>query len=207
MTLARGEKSIEDVRMERPPGADGATVIIAIASSTAERVRLASLVTGHAPVLLVSSPEELLSLLVDSAPPAEAPSVHPRVVEPLLRALIGTADVVPEVDSDRRVATWSGRTVPLSPLEHDLLRYLLLAQLGRTCTFESLHRAVWGNDHLGGRGDVWSVVKRLRRKLDELDCPLRIQAVRGVGLRLVDPGAMLSTNAEEARKSRNQIWE
>ncbi|RKN56168.1 winged helix family transcriptional regulator [Micromonospora costi] len=192
--------------MERPPGADGATVIIAIASSTAERVRLASLVTGHAPVLLVSSQEELLSLLVDSDPPAEAPSVHPRVVEPLPRALRGTADVVPEVDSDRRVATWSGRTVPLSPLEHDLLRYLLLAQLGRTCTFESLHRAVWGNDHLGGRGDVWSVVKRLRRKLDELDCPLRIQAVRGVGLRLVDPGAVLSTNAEEARESRNQIW-
>ncbi|MET8311273.1 winged helix-turn-helix domain-containing protein [Micromonospora sp. NPDC005173] len=182
-------------------------MIIAIASSTAERVRLASLLTGHAPVLLVSSPEELLSLLVDSAPPAEASSVHPRVVEPLPRALIGTADVVPDVDSDRRVATWSGRTVPLSPLEHDLLRYLLLAQLGCTCTFESLHRAVWGNDHLGGRGDVWSVVKRLRRKLDELDCPLRIQAVRGVGLRLVDPGAVLSTNAEEARESRNQIWE
>ncbi|MFE9653583.1 winged helix-turn-helix domain-containing protein [Micromonospora sp. NPDC006431] len=207
MTLAHGETSIKDVRVEGPPGDDGATVIIAIASSREERVRLASLVIGHAPVLLVSSPEELLSLLVSSAPPTEAPSVRPRVVEPLPRAPVGTADAVLEVDSDRRVATWSGRTVPLSPLEHDLLRYLLLAQLGHTCTFESLHRAVWGNDHLGGRGDVWSVVKRLRRKLDELDCPLRIQAVRGVGLRLVDPGAVLSTNAEEARESRNQIWE
>ncbi|MFD0782504.1 winged helix-turn-helix domain-containing protein [Micromonospora azadirachtae] len=182
-------------------------MIIAIASSTAERVRLASLVTGHAPVLLVSSPEEILPLLVDNAPPAEAPSVHSHVVEPPPRDFTRTVDVVPEIDSDRRVATCSGRTVSLSPLEHDLLRYLLLAQPGRTCTFESLHRAVWGNDHLGGRGDVWSVVKRLRRKLDELDCPLRIQAVRGVGLRLVDPGAMLSTNAEEARENRHQIWE
>ncbi|SCF35057.1 Transcriptional regulatory protein, C terminal [Micromonospora viridifaciens] len=187
MTLAWGEKSIKDVRTERAPGADGATVIIAVASSTEERVRMASLVTGHAPVLLVSSLEELLPLLVGTAPPVEAPSVHPRVVEPLPRAPVGTADVALEVDSDRRVATWSGRTVPLSPLEHDLLRHLLLTQLGHTCTFESLHRAVWGNDHLGGRGNVRSVVKRLRRKLDELDCPLRIQAVRGVGLRLVTP--------------------
>ncbi|MFJ8580894.1 winged helix-turn-helix domain-containing protein [Micromonospora sp. NPDC093277] len=182
-------------------------MIIAIASSTEERVRLASLVTGHAPVLLVSSPKEALSLLIGTAPPAEAPSVHPRVAEPLPRAPTGMADVALEVDSDRRVATWSGRTVPLSPLEHDLLRHLLLTRLGHTCTFESLHRAVWGNDHLGGRGNVRSVVKRLRRKFDELDCPLRIQAVRGVGLRLLEPGPLLSTNAEEARESRNQIWE
>ena len=44
-----------------------------------------------------------------------------------------------------------------------------------------------GDDrHFGGGGDVQSVVKRLRRKLDDLGCSLRIQPVRGVGLRLVD---------------------
>ena len=75
--------------------------------------------------------------------------------------------------------------VPLSPLEHDLLN-CLLADIGHTFAFADLHNHVWGNEHLGDRSDVQSVVKRLRRKLRDLGCPLQIMAVRGVGLRLVD---------------------
>ena len=75
--------------------------------------------------------------------------------------------------------------MPLSPLEHDLL-VCLLREVGRTWTFARIHRRVWGNDHLGGRDDVQSVVKRLRRKLHALSSPYGIHAVRGVGLRLVD---------------------
>jgi DNA-binding response OmpR family regulator len=61
--------------------------------------------------------------------------------------------------------------------------------VGHTLTFEELHRDVWGNDHLGDRSDPTSTVKRLRRKLTGLGSPLVIQAVRGVGLRLVEgPG-------------------
>ncbi len=82
--------------------------------------------------------------------------------------------------------TWCGRSTGLSPLEYDLLR-CLLERVGRTWPFEVLHRQVWGNDHLGDRSDVQSVVKRLRRKLRGLGCPFQIMAVRGVGLRLVDP--------------------
>ncbi|MDN5893496.1 MAG: helix-turn-helix domain-containing protein, partial [Nocardioides sp.] len=77
------------------------------------------------------------------------------------------------------------REIGLTPLEHDML-VCLLESLGHIETFESLQRRVWGNDHLGGRSHVQSVVKRLRRKLEELRSPLQIDAVRGVGLRLVD---------------------
>ena len=55
---------------------------------------------------------------------------------------------------------------------------------GRTWPFEILHREIWGTGHLGGLADVQSVVKRLRRKLRDLRCPVRISSVRGVGLRL-----------------------
>jgi DNA-binding response OmpR family regulator len=80
---------------------------------------------------------------------------------------------------------WQESSVALSPLEHDLLLCLLDVPL-RTWTFELLHRTVWGNDHLAGRDDVQSVVKRLRRKLRDIASPLGIRAVRGVGLRIVD---------------------
>jgi Transcriptional regulatory protein, C terminal len=182
MTLARGESSAADERLERPPAGDGGAMVIAIAASTEERVHLASLVNGHAPVFLVASREEAASLLA-SDPPPEVPTLHH--IGERLSPPPAAGSLVLEVDSDRRVAMWSGRSAPLSPLEHDVLQ-CLLAQLGHTCRFESLHREVWGNDHLGRRADVWSVVKRLRRKFDQLDCPFQIQAVRGVGVRLVN---------------------
>ena len=185
MTLARGEVPSTDVGLESPLAAEGAAIVVAIAASTEERVHLASLVTGHAPVFLAATRDEALSLLTGSDPPPEVATVHD-IGERFQSAPPADGPVL-EVDSDLRVATWCERTAPLSPLEHDVL-LCLMAAFGHTCTFESLHREVWGNDHLGGRADVWSVVKRLRRKLHQLGCPLRIQAVRGVGVRLVERG-------------------
>jgi DNA-binding response OmpR family regulator len=123
-------------------------------------------VSGHAPVFLAASREEALSLLGGSDPAPDVAPVHD--IGERIQPVPPPADRLElEVDSDLREARWFGRSVPLSPLEHDVL-LCLMARLGNTCTFESLHRDVWGNDHLGGRAGVWSVVKRLRRKLDQL---------------------------------------
>ena len=206
MSLARGENPIH----EGPRGmsAEGGTppVVIVIAPSAEERLRLAGLVNDEVPVLLVSSRAEAVALLggdEERAPElsvltsAQAAARGPAVVEPLPAARttrkrayesIGEAVGI-DIDSDWRVASWSDKAVSLSPLEHDLLR-CLLGDLGRTLTFERLHRQVWGNDHLGGRSDLQSVVKRLRRKLRDLGSPLQIHAVRGVGLRLTDLRAL-----------------
>lgn len=204
MSLARGEDLVHEGLAGTPEVADVPAVVIAIAPSMEERLRVTQL-NAHAPVLLVSTREEAVALLTGGAdyyppPPRAAPPVETVVAEPAFglpqpveHGSVEPGPVEPEhvgsvglvVDSDWRLLRWEGRSVPLSPLEHDLL-VCLLADSGRTWTFELIHRQVWGNDHLGGRDDVQSVVKRLRRKLRELGSPCGIHAVRGIGLRLVD---------------------
>jgi hypothetical protein len=189
MSLARGEDLVHEGLAGTPGVADVPAVVIAIAPSMEERLRVARIVNVHTPVLLVSTREEAVALLTGGAgPPQPLPaSVLEAVGDPVHDPGHGPeppADGL-VVDSDWRVVRWEGSSVPLSPLEHDLLVCLLGAP-GRTWTFERIHQRVWGNDHLGGRDDVQSVVKRLRRKLRELGSPFGIHAVRGVGLRLVD---------------------
>jgi DNA-binding response OmpR family regulator len=150
-----------------------AAVVVVIAVSRAERVRLASLVDEEAPVLMAARVADAVALLGEALEPAE-----PEPAE--LEVVVGVT-----VDSDARLARWGDRSVALAPLEHDLL-IRLLGSAGHTLTFEELHRDVWGNDHLGDRSDLASTVKRLRRKLDQLSSPLVIQSVRGVGLRLTE---------------------
>jgi DNA-binding winged helix-turn-helix (wHTH) protein len=197
MSLARGEDLVHEGLARTPAIADVPAMVIAITPSMEERLRVAQL-NAHAPVLLVSTREEAVALLTGGAdspppprgaPPDEAviddpvPGMPPLVERvPIDPERVGPADLV--VDSDWRLLRWRGHSVPLSPLEHDLL-VCLLADSGRTWTFEHIHRQVWGNDHLGGRDDVQSVVKRLRRKFRELGSPCGIHAVRGIGLRLV----------------------
>jgi DNA-binding response OmpR family regulator len=205
MSLARGIDSVRhdqiDQHNRHGPHQHGqlddpTAVVIAIAATSAGRLRLAALVSDHAPVLMVGSREEALVLLQgttsDPMPAPAAPVVAPVVVReawattgPRSAPVIADDRPVLVVDSDLREARWLDRTVPLSPLEHDVMVHLV-RNLGCTLTFERLHREVWGTDHMGGGGDVQSVVKRLRRKLHHLGSSMRIQPVRGVGLRLVD---------------------
>ena len=210
MSLARGEALVPEAVAGTTPESEPA-VVIAIAASMDERLRVARIVSPHAPLLLVASREEALQLLargsdellqpVAAVAPVERIDRVERVetldrvesveeVQPVASPALSTADPPRlvggvEVDSEWRTMTWHGSSVALSPLEHDLLLCLLDLPL-RTWTFELLHRTVWGNDHLAGRDDVQSVVKRLRRKLRDIASPLGIRAVRGVGLRIVD---------------------
>jgi DNA-binding winged helix-turn-helix (wHTH) protein len=152
------------------------------------------MVGDHASVVLVGSRAEAIAVLLGGLPgvPDTLPEGLPEPLAGSTEPMFGVPEPRPAagfddftVDSDLRIASWQDRSVPLSPLEHDLL-CCLLAELGHTWPFEALHRQVWGNGHLGDRSDVQSVVKRLRRKLRDLGCPAEIHAVRGVGIRLVD---------------------
>jgi DNA-binding response OmpR family regulator len=88
------------------------------------------------------------------------------------------------LDVDRRVVRWKDREVPLTRLEHDFL-HCLVKEPGRVWTYQRLHHAVWGNEHLGHGSHIHSVVKRLRQKLANLGAAVTIQAVRGVGFHLL----------------------
>jgi DNA-binding winged helix-turn-helix (wHTH) protein len=167
-------------------------LLIAVAASLEERVRLAELVDDVAPLLLVSSLEELRKLITPAQQPAPPEQPEPpepeEVVEPVIRSgperIPRPADVL-TIDSARSVAQWRDREVPLTDLEHDLLLQLTIEPL-RVWTYEALHQAVWRNRHLRGTADVHSLVKRLRRKLDELGTTVTIDSVRGTGFRLTD---------------------
>jgi hypothetical protein len=184
MSLARAEGPFQ--QGAAAAGSGRPAVVIAVAPRAEERLRLAQMIGDHASVVLVGTRAEAIAVLLGELPGVaakEEPVLGPPTVAP---APPPTDQLV--VDSDLRTASWDGRMVPLSPLEHDVLR-CLLAESGHTWPFEALHRQVWGNGHLGDRSDVQSVVKRLRRKLRELGCPIEIHAVRGVGIRLADPAA------------------
>jgi hypothetical protein len=173
-------------------------LLIAVAASLEERVRLAELVDDVAPLLLVSSLDELRKLITPAEQPPTVPPGRPEPPEP--ESVAGSAArKVPDrrteldghdadvltIDSARSVAQWRGREVPLTDLEHDLLTRLMTEPL-RVWTYEGLHQAVWRNRHLSGTADVHSLVKRVRRKLDELGTTVTIDAVRGTGFRLTD---------------------
>ena len=182
MSLARGETFEAAATMAEP--VDRPALLIAVAPTHEERLRVARLIGQDVAVMIVASREEAVALLLGNDdrpdPPGRRAGEYPARV-----TTIGLT-----VDSDLRTASYQGVSVALSPLEHDLLR-CLVRDAGRTWPFEVLHREIWGTGHLGGLADVQSVVKRLRRKLRDLRCPVRISSVRGVGLRL--DGRLAST--------------
>ncbi|MCO8271697.1 winged helix-turn-helix domain-containing protein [Actinoplanes sp. TRM 88003] len=140
------------------------SVVIGIASSADGRRRLAQMLGDSETILIVSTPDQARQFL--------------DVVAPL-------GGEVPEglrVDSDRRVLCWLDQEVALTPLEHDFLRCLVTAP-GRVWTYEKLHLAVWGNDHVGRGSDIHSMVRRVRAKLARLGAAATIHAIRGVGIR------------------------
>jgi hypothetical protein len=183
--------------------AEAFPLLIAVSASAEQRVRLAELVDDVAPLLLVSNLEELRRLLVPAQqPPPAAPvrSEQPEPPEP--DAVGGTAveasDVDPDadvltIDRDRSVARWRDRELQLTELEQELLGRLMSSPL-RVWSYDALHQTVWRDRNVRGTGDVHSVVKRLRRKLDELGTTVTIDSVRGIGFRLTDHQRPLITD-------------
>ncbi|GAA1543142.1 winged helix-turn-helix domain-containing protein [Kribbella lupini] len=175
------------------------SLIIGVAATSAERVQLARLLSGAEAVLLVSSADQARAFLdlttgAGSQPVVLAPGVlppEPQVETPaqIEAALPRTDNVVAlpaalRLDEDRRVVRWKDREVPLTRLEHDFL-HCLVQKPGQVWTYQHLHHAVWGNEHLGHGSHIHSVVKRLRQKLAHLGATVTISAVRGVGFHLL----------------------
>jgi hypothetical protein len=191
MVTARVPAPADDVDLTTT-GPESFPLLIAVAASAEQRVQLAELVDGVAPLLLVSSLDELRKLLVPAQQPPPAAPEQPEPPEPAELDATAVRRVGEEPDADvltidrlRSVARWRGHEIQLTELEHDLLARLLSAPV-RVWTYDALHQTVWRNRHLRGTADVHSVVKRLRRKLDELGTTVTIDAVRGIGFCLTD---------------------
>jgi DNA-binding response OmpR family regulator len=161
------------------------SLIIGVATSTAERVQLARLLGDADALLLVSSAEQARAFLelTETMSPA-TPFVVPPTVVPMPEAAPVRAEPELLLDVERRVVRWEDREVPLTRLEHDFL-HCLVEEPGQVWTYQRLHHAVWGNEHLGHGSHIHSVVKRLRQKLANLEATVTIHAVRGVGFHLL----------------------
>jgi two-component system OmpR family response regulator/two-component system alkaline phosphatase synthesis response regulator PhoP len=90
------------------------------------------------------------------------------------------------VDPARRLVRIDGRDIDLTAHEFDLL-YLLASNRGIVFSREALVQRVWGNDtHITSRS-VDTLVKRLRKKLeDEAAEPRLILTVWGTGYKFAD---------------------
>lgn len=92
------------------------------------------------------------------------------------------------IDPAARTVMLAGAPVGLSRKEFDLL-WTLAARIGEVVTKRELLTEVWQLPYGGGDRTVDVHLSWLRRKLGETAArPRYLQTVRGVGVRLVDPG-------------------
>lgn len=152
-------------------------LVVAVAASVEDRVRLVNQLGDSGPVLIVSSVAEAQELMSSVQPEDAVPSEEGRPRR--------SDSPAPEVrmHEDRRAVGFGSVEVALTPLEFALLRHLL-SEPGRVWRFDELVHKVWRTDHIGDVSQVHAVVKRLRAKLARAGAPLVIEAVRGVGFRL-----------------------
>jgi len=196
---ATGMAGLEGVLQERPdvvlldlalPDVDGLTIIPMIRAAT------------PVPVIVVTARDDGATIVraLDSGAddyvvkPFGADEVDARIRAVLRRT---GAESEPEpirvgelvIDERARTATLAGRPLELTRKEFDLL--LALAQRpGEVMTKRELLAEVWRQAYGGSDRTVDVHLSWLRRKLGETAAePQYLHSVRGVGVRLVDPGA------------------
>src|SRR6478609_6552676 len=93
------------------------------------------------------------------------------------------------IDVGAREASLDGTLLDLSPKEFDLLGYLA-DHVGQVVSKRTLVAEVWNQPYGGSDKTVDVHLHWLRRKLGETaEQPRYLHRVRGVGIKLVDPGA------------------
>jgi DNA-binding response OmpR family regulator len=102
------------------------------------------------------------------------------------QAAVTVGDLV--VDPGSRTATLAGRPLELARKEFDML-HLLATRAGQVVTRRQLLSEVWQQPYGGSDRTIDVHLSWLRRKLGESAArPRYLHSVRGVGVRLVDPG-------------------
>ena len=148
-------------------------VVLCIAPDAGDRVRLLEALE-HLGVVVVLAPDSLSAqhVLGRSGPLGAGRR----------RDVIVAGDL--EIDRDRAEARWRGVPLDLTAQELGLLA-CVAQEPGRVWPFAGLHGSVWGNRYLGDPSCVHAAVKRLRRKLRVSGVTAQLEAVRGIGFRLV----------------------
>lgn len=151
----------------------GALLLLSDALTTRERIDV--LDNGADSVISAADPDEVVAALAAVL----RRSGRPATGQPSLVASAGEI----RVHLLHRTATAAGRELALTPLEFDLLAYLV-AHAGEALSRDRLLKDVWGYD-FGGQETVTVHIRRLRTKIeDDPSQPGLLQTVWGVGYRL-----------------------
>lgn len=158
----------------RPDHNGEVPLVVCIALDHGRRERLARLLDGVGVLVFTRDLETARSMLG-----RQAGRITRESDQPVVR--VGQL----EVDRIRCVARWRGAVLPLTARERDLLA-LFAADPSRVWTYRELHAAAWSGRYLDP-GPVHAAVKRLRRKLRDAGTRFRVDAIRGIGYRMVEP--------------------
>lgn len=93
---------------------------------------------------------------------------------------VGDLKIYPE----RYEVKLNGELIPLRPKEFEVLLYLV-QRPGVVVTRDDLMNIVWGFDYIGGQRTVDVHVSSLRKKLEMNQQSVQIDAIRGVGYKLI----------------------
>lgn len=89
------------------------------------------------------------------------------------------------IDTDQHVVTLDDEPIEL-PFKEYFLLHLLVSNLGKAISRDSILYRIWGDDFFGDDRVVDVHICRLREKLERSsNCPINIRTVRGVGYRCV----------------------
>ena len=88
------------------------------------------------------------------------------------------------LEADVHRAHLDGQEIALTR-EENIILYRLMSNCGHVTSYNSVARAVWGNDLTGANSALRICVQRLRRKLPRNNSMVQIITERGVGFRLV----------------------
>ena len=84
-----------------------------------------------------------------------------------------------DIDLGRRIVEKDNKEIKLTTLEFDLL-LLFINNIGKSFSREEILSSVWGDDYFGSDRVVDDLVRRLRKKLKEIN----ISTIYGYGYRL-----------------------
>jgi two-component system, OmpR family, KDP operon response regulator KdpE len=195
-TAATGEDALANAAM-KPPDAVILDLVLPDKSGTEVTRELRQ--WSSAPVILLSAVGDESDKVAALDAGADDYVTKPFGIDELLARLraalrrsTASGDPVLEVgelklDLDKRLASFDGRTLTLTPHEFNLLRYLMQNE-GKLLTHPAILREVWGPQYRAESHYLHVYVSQLRRKIEPDPArPRYLLTEPGAGYRLVAP--------------------